>query len=109
MNLLNLFRKKSVVVKDLGSVVKLNRERKLTREYEKHSQMFNEMLNDIHNGIYQGLERLVYPYDENRLRCVNSTRNSFNAWGRRHNLSINIIVQANEKPPTITIYWIEIE
>ena len=91
------FKKKAPVIKDLGSVVKLNREREKTREFEKHSQIFNQILNDIQNKILSGENFIEYPYTEEMLLAINATRNSFREWGRRHNLQIDISVFTSDK------------
>lgn len=108
VELWNPFKKPTPVIKDLGSVVKLNREREKAREFEKHAPMFNEMLNDIQVQLCLGKNFVEYPYSEERLLCVNATRNSFKEWGKRHNLHVYVYKNGTKEIPTITISLVEI-
>lgn len=107
--MINFFRKeKSPIIKDLGSVAKLNRERAKTRKMEAYVPMFNLMLNDIQVNLTQGKNSFDYPYTEERLLCVNLYRSSFREWGRRHNLDITISVFSTSNPPIINFFMSEI-
>lgn len=109
--MMSFFRKKEkpLIIKDLGSIAKLNREREKKRKTEQYASMFNEMLEDIQTNLSQGNNFVKYAYTEERLLCVNHNRLAFQVWGARHNLEISVSVFNNYNPPVIYIDLKEIQ